>query len=136
MQIRLFDAVTVYEQVSDLVSTITSINKDTQIIITGLVPRPMDYPGLHKMCKNYNAAYRNIVQELKRKQRLNVDFVDVFYEFLELNGTLKQLKRNFVEEIFLSAQGCRMLRAIWLRHLGFFPKKAVEVASTSSSEFS
>ena len=64
-----------------------------------------------------------------RKFAYNVGYLDVFLQFLELDGTITNAQQLFEEQIFLSVAGARKLRGIWLRHLGFFPKKAVEVAS-------
>ena len=63
-------------------------------------------------------------KELTRKYGWNIGYVGTYLEFLTLAGHIKDEKSNFVYGIFLSESGIRVLRAAWLRHLGFFPKKA------------
>ena len=134
MQLGLFESLAVYKQVSELLKAINQVNSNSHVLITGLVPQPMDYPKSRKTCENYNSSYRAITHELRRKFNYNVGFKDVFLEFLTLDGRIVNPKDNFVDDIFLSVTGARRLRAVWLRHLGFFPKKAAEVMSNSSSD--
>ena len=135
MQIGLFESLAVYKNVSELTEVIRQQNNKSHILFTGLVPRPMDYPKSRKLYENYNNSYRTIVYELHRKFGYNLGFKDVFLDFLALDGSIINPKENFVDDIFLSVSGARLLRATWLHHLGFFPKKAVEVASSLGSEY-
>ena len=129
MQLGLFDSLKNYEAVSALVTAINRITPNSHVLVTGLVPRPMDYPHSRKRCENVNNSYCLIVQELHRKHAFNVGYLDVFLEFIELDGCITEPRHLFVEDIFLSEAGAHKLRAIWLHHLGFFPKKAVELMS-------
>ena len=129
MQLGLFDSLRNYEAVSALVTAINQIKPNSHVLVTGLVPRPLDYPHSCKRCESVNSSYRLIVQELRRKFAFNVGYLDVFLNFIDLDGKIMSPNELFVEDIFLSEKGARKLRAIWLRHLGFFPKKAVEVMS-------
>ena len=109
MQFGLFDSIKNYQQVSELLNVINSINLNSHVLITGLIPRPIDYTYSRKRCENYNSLYRLIVQELVRKCAYNVGFLDVFLEFLQLDGTIEDPQRLFVEQIFLSEAGTRKL---------------------------
>ena len=127
MQIGLFKHLTNYQQVEELVRTIVEFNNNSHILISGLVPRPMDHEQSRKNCKEMDSSYRLVAQELRCKYDWNVGFRGVFLEFLQLDGKIKDPKNNFVQDIFLSTKGVRMLCAIWLRHLGFFPVKAADM---------
>ena len=129
MQLGLYDSVKNYQDVSALLKAINAVNDKSHVLISGLVPRPLDYPDSRKRCENYNGSYRLIVQELVRKFNYNIGFIDVFLDFIGFDGKILDEHVNFIDQVFLSVQGARTLRKLWLRHLGFFPKTAVQVAS-------
>ena len=110
-----------------LIQAIRQQNDKSHVVFSGLIPRPMDYPASRKLCESYNSSMRIGTQEMVRKHGWNVSYTGSFYEFLELNGCIKDSKQNFVDDIFLSETGYRLLHASWLRQLGFFPKKACKL---------
>ena len=57
MQFGLFDWLKNYEAVSQLLKAINEVNSNSHVLITGLVPRPIDYPHLRKHCENFNSSY-------------------------------------------------------------------------------
>ena len=127
MQLGLFDSITNYQHVAKLLQAINNKNSKSHVLISGLVPRPMDYPDSRKQCENFNSSYRAVMKELVHKYNYNLGYIDVFLDFLALDGKIIDPHKNFVEEVFLSETGARFLRKLWLRHLGYFPKMAVQV---------
>ena len=128
LQLGLFDAIKNYKACVELVVAITDINAYSHIVFSGLLPRPMDFAQSRKRCEQYNSSYRLVVEELRRKYAHNVGFVDPFLEFVSLSGSVLDQDKNFHDGIFLSKQGAWKLRSTWLRHLGYFPRKAMELA--------
>ena len=109
LQLGRFEATKIYKDVNDLMKSIAQQNNRAQVLITGLVLRPTDYPKSRKYCENYNSSYRLIAQKVKHKEGLNIAFKDPFLEFLGLDGSIIEPQVNFVDEIFLSALGARKL---------------------------
>ena len=123
LQLGVFDAAQNYQQVTDLVEQITARNAQALICISGLVPRPMDFPTSAQMCDEVNKSFWFSVDALCKKN-YNVCYMPVFHEFLDMNQNILDPVGNFVEGLFLSTSGIRVLRAVWLRFLGYFPKKS------------
>ena len=126
LQLGLFDSIRNYQEVEALLLAINAVNDKSHVVISGLVPRPMDYPDSRKRCENVNSSFRLIVKELRRKFNYNVGYVDVFLDFITTRGEILDAQDNFVDQVFLSDTGARLLRKLWLRHLGFFPKTKVQ----------
>ena len=133
LQIGLFDSIKNYEAVSSFMHQVNEVSPNSYVLVSGLIPRPMDHPHPRKRCENYNSSYRLIVQELRRRFAFNVGFKDGYLDFLSLDDTILDREQNFDEGIFLSRAGARLLRSIWLRFLGFFLKKAMEVIYSGAS---
>ena len=77
LQLGLFDSIKNYEQMASLMRVIHK-NPNSHVLVSGLVPRPLDFPQSRKRCENYNSSSRLIVQELRRKFNCNVGFKDPF----------------------------------------------------------
>ena len=113
MQLGLFDPKVITKQVSELVKVIHQFSKNTMVVFSGLVPRPMDHFRSHLRCRNYSKLYEDAAQDL-RKKGYNCVAVMVFDEFLDSNGNIVNAGANFKEDIFLTITGIGILRAAWL----------------------
>ena len=102
---------------------VSQISPNSLVVFSGLVPRPMDYPSSKVRCENYRSI-QLATEELCREKGWNCTAVLVFNEFIDRNGNITESMKHFVEGLYLTQAGIRKLRAIWLRHLGYFPKKA------------
>ena len=127
MQLKNFIPEQVWLDVEQLLQAIDKINPFSHVLFSGLLPQPLDYPRSKSRCDNYSCAYKMAVEEFRVKKGWNCGFIHVQPEFLDGHKNIKDPQRNFVDELYLSVNGIRLLRAAWLRHLGFFPKKAVEL---------
>ena len=56
-------------------------------------------------------------------QGYNCTSIDAYSDFLLQDGSIAEAKANFIDQIYLSQAGIRSLRALWLRHFGYFPEK-------------
>ena len=124
MQLGVFDVTKLQQEAAGLVEEIQKQSPSSMIIFSGLVPRPLDHPRLRKRCENYSQAYWLASDDLRGTRGANCSFVAVYQEFLNQDGTIKVQDMNFEQGIYLSVAGIRVLRAAWLRFLGFFPQKA------------
>ena len=122
MQLERLESRVVNKEITDFVETVASVNAAALVIISGLVPRPMDWPRSKLKTENLSRAYQKVVEGLQKKG-LNVQFISVFQQFLSSEGVLTNVHANFIEQLYLSPQGIRIIRAHWLRYLGFFPPK-------------
>ena len=112
LQKGLFDSIKNYEAVSSFMHQVNEVSPNSYVLVSGLIPLPMDHPHSRKRCENYNSSYRLIVQELRRRFAFNVGFKDAYLDFLSLDGTIIDREQNFDEGIFLSRAGARLLRSI------------------------
>ena len=88
---------------------------------------PMDHPRLRVACLNYTKTLGTTVQELRSQNGWNCVAINVYEEFLDKQGRVAQPKERFHEGIFLRPAGICILRAAWLRKLGYFPQKASQL---------
>ena len=123
MSLDGFDSRRCHKEISDLVEAITAVNVECYILISGLVPRPVDWPRSRLKAQNYSRALQLAAESL-HKSGYNTAFVQVFNLFLSKDLQLCNVHINYVEQMYLSGQGIRIVRAQWLCHLGFFPPKA------------
>ena len=123
MQLGIFDSRQVQKQVFELMKAITEVNPCSHVVFSGLIPRPIDFHRSRMRCENYSRSYKVAVEEYRVKYGWNCGFLSVFKEFLK-DDKILDTSKYFIEDLYLSAEGIRILRAASLRHLGFFPKKA------------
>ena len=57
MQLGLFEASRLFRELSDLMQAITTVNNKSHVMVSGLVPRPMDYGKSRRVCERYNMSY-------------------------------------------------------------------------------
>ena len=123
LQLGAFDSRVVHKQVSEFVNIITQITPNSLIVFSGLVLRLLYFPSSKNRCENYSRAYQSATQELSSQHASNCTYVSVFREFLDKSGRILQPDTNFQDGIYLTQTGIRKLRSVWLRFLGYFPKK-------------
>ena len=114
MQIALFDAKKVHREVFDFLKALNERNKNSHVLFSGLVPRPIDYPRSRVRCENYSRAYQLAVEDNRRKHGWNCSFIDVQLEFLTKDDKIKDQRKYFMDDLFLSVDGVQLLRACWL----------------------
>ena len=123
MQLGIYEPRAAHSDIGKLVQLMVERNPGINVVITGLVPRLVDYNHSRKRCEFMNSSLRLITKDLELKVKpATVQYMDPFYEFLNLDGTVKNVEQKFINGVFLSTGIC-VLRAAWLRHLGYFPKK-------------
>ena len=127
MQLGLFDPETLQSQVTELVRIIMQITPNTMVVFSGLVPHPLDHDCSAKRCKEYSQSYVEVTKALRHSKGWNCTSVLVFHEFLDDEGNIDKADTSFEQGIYLTQNGYRVLRAAWLRYLGFFLKKAQKV---------
>ena len=125
MQLGVFEVQKLHEDVSGLAAEITKNSLNSMMVFCGVVPRPMDHSRSRNRCVMFNKALQDVVTELRQQQCMNCVCLDVYSEFLDRKGQVL-VDNNFQDDLFLSEAGARMLRTMWLRYLGFFPKKAAK----------
>ena len=135
MQLGLYEHKRVQKDVMDFVSTMAQVTPNTMVIFSGLVPRPMDLERSAPRCGTYTRTYQDIARQLRTNKGWNVTAVSVFDNFMDQQKQVIKPTENFEENIYLSVSGIRVLRAAWLRFLGYFPKKVSKnVSLVSDSE--
>ena len=97
MQLGDFNGIQNYKHGEELVRTIVEFNANVHVMISGLVPRPMDHEQSRKRCQDVDGSYRLIAQELRCKFGWNVGFKSVYLEFLTLEGRIKDVENNFIQ---------------------------------------
>ena len=123
MQMGIYQARSAHNDILNRIELILQRNVGVKLLVSGLVPRPLDYPDSRKKCKQINSSLQLITQDLTTKLGMNIRFVDPFLDFLKLDGTVIKPNEHFINGVFLSVTGIRLLRANWLRYFGFFPQK-------------
>ena len=126
MQLGVYGTQKVQKEVTRLMRSIQKQISSALVTFTSLVPRLMDHLHSRSLCEKFARTLEVTVQDMQATCGWNCNFVDVYQEFLNRDGSLKNPTVNFVEELYLSPTGIRLLRAMWLRHLGFFPLKNVK----------
>ena len=124
MQLGVFDARKNAREVYELVRAVNQFNKNSMITFTWLVPRPMDYPRSRCRSENFNRSLELATDDIQKKQGWNCNSMDVYRLFLNDKENIKEPRKNFVDELYLSEARICVLRAAWLRKFGFFPKKS------------
>ena len=127
MQLGVFQQEKVYCEVGDLLGAINEVNPFSHVIFSGLILRPIDFPRSRSRCDSYSRAYEYAVGEYRRTKGWNCGFVPVDRDFMELHMKIPEPDCIFVDGLYLSLEGIRILRDAWLRYLGFFPKKASDL---------
>ena len=133
MQLGLYELKKLQKDVGEFAAIVTEVTPNTMMILSGLVPRPMDFEKSAPRCRTYSRSYQDITRQLCNTNGYNITAVSVFEEFLDENKRVKDVEANFEEGIYLTVAGIRLLRAAWLRFLGYFPKKAGKKSSASSA---
>ena len=123
LQLGIFHPDKVNEEVSVLMQEINAINNTSLVVFSGVVPRPLDHHRSRNCCINYNSVLQSTVEKLRKQDNYNCAYVDVYGEFLDHKHNICDVRKNFVEELYLSEAGVRIACSAWLRYLGFFPKK-------------
>ena len=123
MQLGVYNARKTHTEMGNLIQAIVKRNSHVTILVSGIIPRPVDHKVSQRPCESANTSMRLIVQDIAEKFKVNLKYIDVYLEYLNLDGTIKRVKDNFREDIYLTEIGIRIIRAAWLRELGFFPKK-------------
>ena len=124
MQLGIFKSAATAKDLKELIVAISNFSPKSMIVVSGLVPRPLDYPRSAAVSQKMSKLYQNTVQELRDSHGKNCSFVSVFAEFLDDAGNIKNQPESFKDGLYLTMGGIRVLRAAWLRFLGYFPKKA------------
>ena len=123
MQLGVFEARKNAAEVFKLVKAINTVNPNSMITFTGLVPRPMDFPRSRCRSENFNRSLELATDDIRRKHGWNCNAMDVYLLYINEKEQIKDSKKNFIDDLYLSEAGIRILRAAWLRKFGFFPKK-------------
>ena len=124
MQLGVLDYKMIQHQVHDLMTVIRQQAKDVTVTFFGLVPCPIDYPRSQQKCQSVTKSFFAVTDEFRDTKGWKCYAVDVFDEFLEADLLIKNVNDNFIDDIYLSPSGIRILHAAWLRYLGYFPAKA------------
>ena len=127
MQVGLFDPKKVHREVFEVLKAINERNKMSHIVFCSLAPHPLDHVRSKKIYENYSLVYQKAVDKNRRKYGWNCGYVDLQMDFLVKDGHMKEAEKYFVEQLYLSQEGIQLIRASWLRHLGFFPQKVVAI---------
>ena len=78
MQLGIFEAVKVQQEVKKLMMVINSASPNSLVMFTGLLPRPMDHLRSRSVCESYNKMMKLTIEELKNQKVWNVSFLDVY----------------------------------------------------------
>ena len=78
MQLSIFEAQRVHNEIRKLLEAFYHKKTNINILISGLVPRPMDYQQSCKKCESVNMSLRLISHDLAVKLLCDIDFVEVF----------------------------------------------------------
>ena len=125
---RMRTVVGVYEhRALQLMRNIYQASPNSLVAFTSLVPRPMDHSRSMKMCQNFGRSLETTVQDMRANRSWNCNYINIYDEFLDNEGGIKDIKDVFVEELYLLPMGICQLRAKWLRHFGFFLPRADKV---------
>ena len=127
MQIAEYEHHRVAKQVHEFMTVVSQITPQTLVLFSGLIPRPLDHPRSRRVCINYSSTYNLVAEELRRKRSWNCVAMTVFEEFCDRQGAIVLVKDRFLDTLTLTQAGIRVLRAAWLRKLGYFPRKASEL---------
>ena len=95
-------------------------NMQTSSLPIPQIPWPMDHPRSCQKCESFTCALQLATEDLKKTRSLDCDVVSVYQEYLNQDGSIKNVKDNFIEDIYLSSAGIRVARVAWLRYFGFF----------------
>ena len=134
MQLGLYELKKVQKDITDFVAVITEISPNTMIVFSGLVPRPMDFERSAPRCRTYTKAYVDTAQQLRNHKGWNVTALSVFDQFLDEEKGVANTSVNYEDNVYLTVTGIRILRAAWLRFLGYFPKKAPKKSVSGSDQ--
>ena len=126
MHVAMFQQKAVAKQITEFVKVVNEITPNTLIMFSGLVPRPLDHPESRMICHDYTRTYIKVTEELRMKNNWNCVALSVYDEFLNQQGDIDNPMDHFLEGLYLTKSGIHVLRAAWLRRLGYFPQKAVK----------
>ena len=124
LQLARFEAKQLHQDVEDFAQAVHHRSPNTHLVLSGMVPCPVDFPRSDVRCSNFNRALQLAADRLRKERGYNCSAVMVYNEFLNKEYAIKEPTKNFTDELYLTVHGIRILRAAWLRHLGFFPRKA------------
>ena len=123
MQLGQFEPRKLQMEVSELITEVMKINSKSHLVFSSLVPRPLDHLRSCNRCVSFNQALQSVTTQLRMDTQANCTYVDVYNEFLRSDGSILNEQHNFIEDIYLSEAGICVARAVWLRYLGYFPRK-------------
>ena len=123
MQLGVFQHQILKQDVTQLVEEVVRVTPNSLIVFSGVVPRPVDHQQSRNRCISFNKVLQMVVNQLRQDKHMNCMFLDPYSEFLDAQGKILDPHTNFQDELYLTEIGIRNLRAMWLCHLGYFPKK-------------
>ena len=122
MQIGRFEPNRNLDEMTQLMEAITGANTEVMILFSSLLPRPIDWPRSRNLTEGYSRSIEETVQKLHNRG-FRADFVNIYSHLLNDKGGIYSVHTNFVDQLYLSQAGIRSVRALWLRHLGYFPAR-------------
>ena len=123
MQLGVFDPQKLMREITQVMHSIVAVNDKSLVIFCGVAPRPLDHHRSRARCVNYNKALVSVVDQLRWDRGWNCTALDIYDNFIQGERSIVQPLVNFQDELYFTEVGVRLIQAMWLRRLGYFPQK-------------
>ena len=114
LQIAQYSHKYVQSIVTDIITVMSEISPNTLVMLLGLVLQPLDHHRSKNLCNSYTKSYITVTEELRKNKGWNCVALNMFNEFVDVQGEIVQVQERFYDGLFLTLVGIKVLRAAWL----------------------